>query len=116
MSRIRAIVRPHLVPGFDLAGVETHGAEDVETAAALLSAWLDEGEACLVAIDEILAERLQPSIVSRLQASERVLYLAIPGGGTTDYAVTRGARIARMIRRSIGVRITFGSDTEWSDE
>lgn len=116
MSRLRAIVRPHLVSGFHLAGVEAHGAEDIEAAAELLAMWLDEGEACLVAIDEALADRLDPAIVNRLHASDRVFHIPIPGGGASDYAVTRGARIARMIRHSIGVRITFGGDREWTDE
>lgn len=116
MSRLRVIVRPHLVTGFQLAGVEAFAAADVETAESLLISWLDEDEPCLVAIEEALSDRLDPGLVNRLHASDRVLHLAIPGGGASDYAVTRSTRIARMIRRSIGVRITFGDVKDWGDE
>lgn len=109
------IVRPQLVAGFHLAGVEAYAAEDVEAAAALLTEWLAQGDECLVAIDEILAAVLDPALVTRLNHSDRLHFLTIPGGGVSDYAATRSARIARMIRRSIGVRFTFGSDKDRSD-
>lgn len=115
MSRLRVIVRPHLVEGFHLAGVEAYGAEDVEVAAALLTEWLDQGDECLVAIDDVLAEALDPALLARINNSDRLLHLAIPGGGASDYAATRSARIARMIRRSIGVRFTFGDEKERSE-
>lgn len=115
MSRLRAIVRPQLVAGFNLAGVEAFGAEDAEAAAALLNEWLDQGDECLVAVDDVLAQALDPALLTRIASVDRLLYLAIPGGGVSDYAATRSARIARMIRRSIGVRFTFGNDKERSE-
>jgi vacuolar-type H+-ATPase subunit F/Vma7 len=112
MSRLRAIVRPNLVTGFQLAGVETYSVDDVEAAEALILSWLGQGEASLLAVEDSLLAHLDVALLNRLDASDDVLYIAIPGGGSSDATVTRSAQIARMIRRSIGVRITFGDEKD----
>ena len=39
MSRLIVLTRPDLVPGFQLAGVDAYGAQDVETAQEMIEAW-----------------------------------------------------------------------------
>lgn len=112
MSKLRVIVRPSLVAGFQLAGVEAHIADDVETAEELITVWLDTGDRCLVALDDTLLAHLNPALARRLDASDDVLIVGIPSSEPSDASVTRGDRIARMIRRSIGVHIAFGSEQE----
>ncbi len=115
MSTLRAVVRPNLVTGFQLAGVEAYGAEDVEAAEELIAAWLDANETCLLALDDSLLAHLDPALIQRLDGSDSLLYLAIPSGGPTGQDVTRSARIARMIRRSIGVHIAIGNEKNQGD-
>ncbi|NPV68884.1 MAG: hypothetical protein HPY64_17280 [Anaerolineae bacterium] len=110
MSSLRVVVRSDLAVGFALAGVETHGVEDVEAAEELIAGWLDAGETGLLAIEESLLAHLDRALLKRLDASGTLLYLAIPGGEAAEDGITRSARIARMIRRTIGVRIAFGGE------
>lgn len=114
MSRLRVIASPDVVTGFHLAGVEAHGVQDVEAAETLLETWLDEREAALVAIEDGLLAALSPGLLRRLEASETVLYLAIPGALAGEVAVTRRARLARLLRRTIGVQISFGGEPDGS--
>jgi vacuolar-type H+-ATPase subunit F/Vma7 len=112
MSRLFVVTRPALVPGFQLAGVDAYGAEDVESAQELIEGWLVAGEIGLLAIDDGLLERMEPAFVRRLVAYERLPFLAIPGGRPLGPEASRKHRIAEMIRRAIGFHITFkGEET-----
>lgn len=115
MRTLRILTRPGLVAGFRLAGMDSYGAEDVESAAALIRAWLDSGETILLAIDDGLLEQLDAGTLTRLDAARQAHYLAIPGGGTLGFEASREKRIAEMIRQAIGFQITFkGQESEAS--
>lgn len=107
MSQLLVITRPAFVSGFRLAGVETFGAVDVESAEELIARWLANGETGLVAVDEGILERMDPAILTKLRAAQQLLYLAIPGGEPLGPEASRRVRIATMIRRTIGFHITF---------
>jgi vacuolar-type H+-ATPase subunit F/Vma7 len=93
--------------GFRLAGVSAYGVEDVEAAQEMIAAWLDGGETGLLAIDDGLLDHMDRAILRRLEAAEQLPYLAIPGGTPLSREVSRKYRIAEMIRRAIGIHITF---------
>ncbi len=116
MSRLLVITRPNLAVGFQLAGVETFGVEDEEAAQELISAWLEEDEANLLAIDDGLLELMDPVFIKRLESCERLPYLSIPGGRPLGLEATRRYRIAEMIRQAIGFHITFKGEEEESEE
>lgn len=107
MSRLLVITRPSLVHGFHLAGVEAFSAEDVETAQEIIESWLEGGEAGLLAIDDGLLDHMDPILLQRLESSENLPVLAIPGGEPIGPEVSRRYRITEMIRRAIGFHITF---------
>jgi vacuolar-type H+-ATPase subunit F/Vma7 len=107
MSRLLIITRPAFVAGFRLAGVEVFGADDVETAEALIQEWLQAGETGLLAVDEGILERMDPGVLKQLRAAGQLPYLAIPGGQPLGPEASRRGRIAGMIRRAIGFHITF---------
>ena len=112
MSRFAVIVRPSLVSGFRLAGVEAYAAQDVEAAEEIAKKWLDEGEAGLLAIDDGLLEHMSTSIIRRLESSERLFHVALPGGDPLGERASRRHRLAEMIRRAIGFHITFRGEEE----
>jgi len=112
MSQLFVVTRPDLVPGFQLAGVDAHGVEDVERAQELIAGWLDRGEVGLLTIDDSLLDNLEADFLKRLSVSERLLHLAIPGGRPLGPEVSRRHRIAAMIRRAIGFHITFKGEEE----
>jgi len=107
VSRLLVVTRPSLVPGFQLAGVDAYGVEEIETAQELISSWLDSGEVGLLAIDDGLLDRMDPAFVKRLESAEQIPYLAIPGGQPLGPEASRRRRIAQTIRQAIGFHITF---------
>ena len=107
MSRLLVVTRPSLVPGFQLAGVNAYGVEDIETAQELIDSWLESGEVGLLAIDDGLLEQMSPSFINRLESALQVPYLSIPGGGSLGQEGSRRMRIAQTIRQAIGFHITF---------
>jgi vacuolar-type H+-ATPase subunit F/Vma7 len=112
MSRLLVLTRPSLVPGFRLAGVDAFGAEEVETAQSMIENWLQVGETGLLAIDDGLLANMDPELLKRLEVSDFLPYLAIPGGGAIELESSRRHRITMMIRQAIGFHITFkGEDT-----
>ena len=117
MSRLLIVVRSGLATGFELAGVDACGVEDVETAQELISGWLDTGETGLLAIDDGLLARMEPAFVKRLEDAGSLPYLAIPGGEALGPGASRMYHVAELIRRAIGLRITFrGEGTKAENE
>jgi vacuolar-type H+-ATPase subunit F/Vma7 len=116
MSQLFVVTRPALVPGFQLAGVDAHGVEDVETAQEMIEKWMATGEAGLLAIDDGLLAHMNAAFLKRLASSEHLLYLAIPGGEPLGLEVSQRHRIAALIRRAIGFHISFKGEEEGNEE
>ncbi|MBI3361468.1 MAG: hypothetical protein HY023_10200 [Chloroflexi bacterium] len=107
MSRLLALTRPSLLPGFHLAGVEAFAAEDAEEAEQIIGDWLSAGEVGLIAVDDGLLAEFDPVFRRRLESADQLPCLAIPGGGPLGPEGSRKRRIAELIRRAIGFHITF---------
>jgi len=115
MSRLIVVTSPDLAVGFNLAGVETFAAADVETAAEWIEAWLASKEQGLLAIDDGLLARMRPGLIRRLEASDQTFFLAIPGGQGPGEAVFRQRRIAELTRRAIGFHSIFKTEKTETD-
>ncbi len=112
MSQLFILTRPSLVTGFQLAGIDAYGAEDVENAQEMITHWLNAGEVGLLAIDDGLLACMDKDFLKHLDASENLPYLAIPGGQPLGPEASQKHRIAAMIRRAIGFHITFKGEEE----
>jgi len=112
MGHLFVLTRPDQVTGFRLAGVDAYAAEDVETAQELVESWMTAGEGGLLAIDDGLLERMDPSFVKRMVSAERLPFLVIPGGEPLGPEASRKYRIAEIIRKAIGIHITFKGEEE----
>jgi V/A-type H+-transporting ATPase subunit F len=112
MSRLLVITRSSLVDGFRLAGVEAFAAEDVETVQELINSWIRAGEEGLLAIDDGFLSQLDPVVMNRLETSEQLSYLAIPGGEPLGPETSRRQRLAQQIRRAVGFHITFKGEED----
>jgi vacuolar-type H+-ATPase subunit F/Vma7 len=110
MSRLLVVVRPSLVPGFHLAGVEAFRADDAEEAQELIGHWLEAGETGLIAIDDELLSGFEAAFRRKLEAAEQLPYLAIPSGEPHGPEGAHQRRVSELIRRAIGFRITFKSE------
>lgn len=116
MGHLFVLTRPDQVTGFRLAGVDASAAEDVETAQELVESWMASEEGGLLAIDDGLLERMDPAFVKRMGSAERLPFLVIPGGEPLGPEASRKYRIAEMIRKAIGVHITFKGEEEEIEE
>jgi len=112
MSRLLVLTRKTLLPGFQLAGVEAYGIDEIETAEELMENWLRTEVAGLIAIDEGLLAHMDSSVIDLLEKSEKLHYLIIPGGGPLGDDISRKHRISEMIRHAIGTHITFKGEEE----
>jgi vacuolar-type H+-ATPase subunit F/Vma7 len=112
MGRLLVLTRPDQVIGFHLAGVDAYAAEDIESAQEMIESWIAAGEEGLLAIDDGLLERMDPAFIKRMSSLERLPFLVIPGGESLGPEASRKYRIAEMIRRAIGVHITFKGEGE----
>jgi vacuolar-type H+-ATPase subunit F/Vma7 len=112
MSQLFVLTRPALVPGFQLAGVDAHGVEDVESAQELIDKWLTAGEVGLLAIDDGLLAHMDAAFLKRLASSELLPFIVIPGGQPLGPEASQRYRIATLIRRVIGFHITFKGEDE----
>lgn len=116
MSQLFVVTRRSLVPGFQLAGVDAHGVDDVEGAQELIDKWMDAGEIGLLAVDDGLLAHMDALFLKRLASSEHMPYLAIPGGQPLGPEAMQRHRIAALIRRAIGFHITFKGSEEGGEE
>lgn len=107
MSRLRLVVRPALVDGFRLAGVEVWGADSAESAQSLLLHWLETGEEGLVGLDEGLLVGFSPLVRRRLEQSDRLYYLPVPSGEPAALEITSRVRLAALLRQALGFHIAF---------
>lgn len=112
MSRLLVVTRPELLSGFALAGVEVFPAPDVESAVDFINELLSRDEACLLAIDDGLLEKMDPTFIRRLEASEQMPFLAIPGGQGAEEVLFRRRRISELTRRTIGFHSIFKTEKE----
>ena len=110
MSRLLIITRNPYVPGFELAGVNAFGVDDVETAEELIAELLAATDTALLAIDDGILAEISPELRRRLDAAEHLPYISIPGGEPLGPESTRRYQLAEMIRRAIGFHVVFKED------
>jgi vacuolar-type H+-ATPase subunit F/Vma7 len=108
MAQLTVITHPDLAPGFQLAGVKTYLAENAEIARHQLVELLDEGEAGVIAIDQPYLASLDPKTRRRIEEGYRPVVIGLPTGHAGTAEASRRRQLAELIRRAIGVRITFG--------
>ncbi len=108
MGRLMVITTPDLVPGFQLAGVETFSVENVEQAETTLRRLLTDEEASLIVVRQGLLEAMNARLQAQIRHSYRPVVVAIPGSAPTTPSGRRFQYIRELIRRAIGFQITFG--------
>ncbi len=107
MSRLVVLTHPSQVPGFQLAGVETYPADKPADVEQRLRAFLDNQESILLAVDHDLLPGMDPILMRKLQNSNTIQLVSIPGGLATGKAPSRNDSIADLIQHAIGFRITL---------
>ncbi len=107
MAKLTVITNPTLAPGFRLAGVEVIAAESQENASRALLRLLDEGEAGIIAMDMPYYNGLDYGTARRIEQLVKPVVVSLPVGADALPEQRRSRQIAELIRRAIGIRMTF---------
>ncbi len=107
MAKLTIITNPTLAPGFQLAGVEVVSADTHARAQTELIRLLDEGEAGIIAIDSAFMSALDYSTSRRIEEMVKPVVVSLPPGADVLPEQRRSHQIAELIRRAIGIRMTF---------
>lgn len=107
MAKLTIITNPSLAPGFRLAGVEVAVAKDGATACHILSQLIDEGEAGIIAMDAPYFNALDTATMHRIEELVKPVVVSLPIGTETLPEQRPSRQIAELIRKAIGIRMTF---------
>ncbi len=108
MSKLLVITNSDLANGFRLAGVETVIAEDADQAEEMLLGYLDDDEVGIIAINDTYVSELKERVRHRIEQIYKPVVITIPTKTATRPEEQRSYQLSEMIRRSVGIRITFG--------
>jgi len=107
VAKLTVITQPALAPGFRLAGVEVIAAENRESARNALVRLIDEGEAGIIAVDAPYLNALDYATARRIEEMVKPVVVSLPTGADILPEQRRSRQIAELIRRAIGIRMTF---------
>ena len=107
MAKLTVITNPALAPGFRLAGVQVIAADNGEQARNELVRLLDEGDAGIIALDAPYLSALDYSTARRIEQMVKPVVVSLPMGADVLPEQRRSRQIAELIRRAIGIRMTF---------
>jgi vacuolar-type H+-ATPase subunit F/Vma7 len=107
VAKLTVITSQTLAPGFRLAGVEVITAENRAGAHDALARLIDEGEAGIIAIDTPFLTGLDYATARRIEEMVKPVVVSLPIGAEVLPEQRRSRQIAELIRRAIGIRITF---------
>lgn len=107
MAKLTVITNSSLAPGFRLAGVQVITADNSERASTVLGHLIDEGDAGIIAIDAPFLSELDYATRRRIEAMIKPVVVSLPTGTDVLPEQRRSRQIAELIRRAIGVRMTF---------
>ncbi len=110
MAKLTIITNSALAPGFRLAGVEVIVADGAERARHSLDRLLDEGEAGIIAMDADFLSKLDYGTARRLEELVKPVVVSLPMGADVLPEQRRSRQVAELIRRAIGIRMTFRGD------
>jgi len=101
---VRAVCRPEIASGLELAGLRADTAVDAATTRARLAALADDHEVGIVLIDERLLRELPAELVQRLERQPRPLLAPFPGP-RFDRPEAAEEAVLEILRRAIGYRV-----------
>jgi len=114
MARLAVITDPTLAPGFRMAGVEVHTARTSDEAKALMHALMSEADMAIIAMNVNFLSDFDEPTRRRIEESTTPVVVALPAGEAVPPEARRSRRIAELIRRAIGFRISFkGEETSY---
>ncbi len=112
MARFALVTTAELGPGFRLAGAEVHVATGIDEAERMLNGLLADAEVGVVGVHAPFLDQFDPALRSRLDDMVAPVVVAVPAGTTAVGPSEHRARLAGMLQRAIGHRMSFFEDEE----
>ncbi len=112
MARLTMVAPPELAVGFRLAGTDAVGVDspaELEAALDRLSADVEVG---VIGVYAPFFDRLDPATRQAYEDSVAPVVIAVPLGAADTAARDHRARLASLLQRAIGYRISFGEGEE----
>jgi len=102
--RVRAVCRPELAAGFELAGLAVVRADDGASAEAALARWATDTEVGIVLVDEGLYRALPPDVLLRWERQGLPVIAPVPAPRWDEQSEAE-AYIVEILRQAIGYRV-----------
>lgn len=109
-SRLAVVVPPELAAGYRLAGAVVVPAASPAEATHAIGRIIAEGERGVVAIYEPYFLAQDQGLQQHLGSSLAPVFVTIPAGLGAEPRAARRTRLAALLQRAVGYRITFRSD------
>ena len=109
-AHLVVVVPAELGVGFRLSGATVRSASGVAEAQEQVVSLMDEGERGIVAVYEPWYRVFDSDLRGRLDSSVAPVVVPVPSGLETEDPEQRRARLAALLRRSVGYHITFGEE------
>ena len=109
-ARLTMVARPELAIGFRLAGTDVVAVTTPEETEAVLERLASDPEVGVIGVSADLLEGIDPVTRERLEDMVAPVVVAVPSGATGLGESEHRARLASLLQRAIGFRISFGEE------
>ena len=110
MARLTIIAPPELAVGFRLAGTDVVTAEASHDAGEALERLATDADVGVIGVYAPFFDELSLESRQRWEDSVAPVVIAVPVGTVGDGARDHRARLASLLQRAIGYRISFGEE------
>ena len=104
------VAPPELAAGFRLAGTDVVGVASPEEAEDVLERLATDPEVGVIGVTAALLEGIDPATRIRLEDMVAPVVVAVPSGAAGAGEGEHRARLASLLQRAIGFRISFGEE------
>jgi len=112
MARLTMVAPPDLAVGFRLAGTDVVAVDDAAETEAALERLRVDPEVGVIGVFAPFFDALEPTTRRRYEDSVAPVVVAVPLGAVGTAAGDHRARMASLLQRAIGYRISFGEDED----
>ncbi len=112
MARLTMVAPPELAVGFRLAGTDVVAVDDPEATGVALERLAADIEVGVIGVYAPFFDELDPATRRAYEDSVAPVVIAVPLGAVGTEARDHRARLASLLQRAIGYRISFGEGEE----
>ena len=112
MARLTMVAPPELAVGYRLAGTDVVAVTTANDAEHVLSEMVSDPEVGVIGVAAGLFSAIDPSLRHRLQNLVSPVVVAVPEGVADGTPSDHRARLASLLQRAIGFRISFEEESQ----